>query len=106
MLDLLSRSVLERIDGDVPYVPKCVETATEVNYGEGQGREKGTPWCYILPPSVPVCDVESPYKAIFLALGNGNIPKVIHASLYAGLQVLDLFALIKQDIKNISNHIY
>ena len=32
MLDLLSRSVLERIDGDVPYVPKCVETATEVDY--------------------------------------------------------------------------
>ena len=30
----------------------------------------------------------------------------IHAGLYAGLQVLDLFALIKQDIKNISNHIY
>ena len=53
-----------------------------------------------------VCDVGSSYKAIFVALGNVNIPKVIHASLYAGLQVLDLFALIKQDIKNISDHIY
>ena len=32
---LLFRIVLERIDGDVPYVPKCVETATEVDYDEG-----------------------------------------------------------------------
>ena len=34
MLDLLYRSVLERSDGDVLYVPKCVEAATEVDYDD------------------------------------------------------------------------
>ena len=33
-LSLLFRSVLERSDGDVFYVPKCVEAATEVDYGD------------------------------------------------------------------------
>ena len=43
------------------------------------------------------------YKAIFVAWGNGNSPKV--TLFMQALQVIELFVLIKQDIKNISNHI-